>query len=337
MTFDELVARSDSGIGPGSFDESRCVVVDLDGARPEDGRHPLRVGSWPVVLIGVGPAQLHHSIGSSFDVVVQADDPLLPAVLQHCAQHHRVAVTLAMLLRGSSTMAPIDALVAESIAYSMLQGGPDFASWSHARAPRTGQVHDETDVLRIERTDDGSTIVLNRPSRHNAMDRRLRRELHDALRAADIDGSPRIVLMGDGPSFSSGGDLDEFGSFTDPADAHLVRMTDHPATASLDIGAQRLHAFVHGACMGGGLELAAFCGHVTAAPGTRFRLPEIELGLIPGAGGTVSITRRIGRQRMALLALSAAEIDAATALDWGLVDAVSSAGSSGWPATRVPA
>jgi enoyl-CoA hydratase/carnithine racemase len=79
---------------------------------------------------------------------------------------------------------------------------------------------------------------------------------------------------------------------------------------------------LHGAAFGGGIELAAFAGRVEAAPDTRIALPEIGLGLIPGAGGTVSITRRIGRQRTAALGLSGREIDATTARDWGLVDQI---------------
>jgi enoyl-CoA hydratase/carnithine racemase len=77
---------------------------------------------------------------------------------------------------------------------------------------------------------------------------------------------------------------------------------------------------VHGACAGAGVELPAFAGRVIADPGTTFLLPELAMGLIPGAGGTVSLPRRIGRERTAKLALSGEPIDAKTALDWGLVD-----------------
>jgi len=79
---------------------------------------------------------------------------------------------------------------------------------------------------------------------------------------------------------------------------------------------------VHGQVLGSGLEMAAFCGHVTCRAGARLGLPELALGLIPGAGGTVSITRRIGRWRTAYLVLSGVFVDPATALDWGLVDAL---------------
>ena len=80
---------------------------------------------------------------------------------------------------------------------------------------------------------------------------------------------------------------------------------------------------MHGATLGGGLELAAFAGHVVAHPDTLLGLPEIGLGLIPGAGGTVSLTRRIGRQRTAALGLTGRSIDAPTALRWGAIDAIS--------------
>ena len=73
--------------------------------------------------------------------------------------------------------------------------------------------------------------------------------------------------------------------------------------------------------MGSGLEMAAFCGWVGARDDSVFGLPELQLGLIPGAGGTLSVTRRIGRWRTAYLVLSGWTIDACTALAWGLVDA----------------
>lgn len=81
-------------------------------------------------------------------------------------------------------------------------------------------------------------------------------------------------------------------------------------------------AEVHGRVLGSGLEMAAFCGWVAARHDSVFGLPELELGLIPGAGGTLSVTRRIGRWRTAYLVLSGRTIDAGTALAWGLVDEV---------------
>ena len=84
-------------------------------------------------------------------------------------------------------------------------------------------------------------------------------------------------------------------------------------------------ARVHGPCAGAGIELAAFAGTVVAEAGTTFRLPEVGMGLIPGAGGTVSIPRRIGRWRTLYLALTGQPLDVATALAWGLADRRASA------------
>ena len=85
----------------------------------------------------------------------------------------------------------------------------------------------------------------------------------------------------------------------------------------------RTSVALHGACIGAGIELAAFAREVTATDDAHFQLPEVAFGLVPGAGGTVSLPRRIGRQRTAWLALSGRRIDASTALAWGLVDHVS--------------
>jgi enoyl-CoA hydratase/carnithine racemase len=74
--------------------------------------------------------------------------------------------------------------------------------------------------------------------------------------------------------------------------------------------------------VGAGIELPAFAAHVVAHPGAFFQLPEIGMGLIPGAGGTVSLPRRIGRQRTAWLALTGRRLDAPTALAWNLIDEV---------------
>ncbi|MCZ0997091.1 enoyl-CoA hydratase/isomerase family protein [Streptomyces mirabilis] len=81
-------------------------------------------------------------------------------------------------------------------------------------------------------------------------------------------------------------------------------------------------AHLHGACVGAGIELAAFAGRVLAAPDTLIRLPEVGMGLIPGAGGTASLPVRIGRERTAYLALSGDTLSAAQALGWGLVDEI---------------
>jgi enoyl-CoA hydratase/carnithine racemase len=213
------------------------------------------------------------------------------------------------------------ALDAESLAYSTLLGGPEFAAWLARRGPRP-LPPPAADPVRVRRDGALLRITLDRPERRNAYGRELRDALVAALAVAELDpGVERVLLDGAGPAFCSGGDLDEFGTTPDPVTAHLVR-TRAGAALPLHRLAARTEVRVHGACVGAGVELPAFAGRVVAAPSARFRLPEIGMGLIPGAGGTVGLPRRIGRWRTLFLALSGQDVDARTALAWGLVDAV---------------
>ena len=77
-----------------------------------------------------------------------------------------------------------------------------------------------------------------------------------------------------------------------------------------------------GACVGAGVEMAGFARRITATKAAWFQLPELAMGLLPGAGGCVSLVRRIGRQRTAWMILSGKRISARQALDWGLVDSL---------------
>jgi enoyl-CoA hydratase/carnithine racemase len=86
--------------------------------------------------------------------------------------------------------------------------------------------------------------------------------------------------------------------------------------------ADRLEVHVQGGCIGAGLEMAAWARELSATPNAWFQLPELAMGLLPGAGGCVSLSRRIGRQRTALLVLSGKRIGARTALEWGLIDRI---------------
>lgn len=229
------------------------------------------------------------------------------------------------VLRALDPSAPaFGGLITESLAYSTLQSGSEFGRWLAERGPvALPQIPDPVVARR-----DGDTlhVAFNRPQRHNAFTTDARAALLEALEVARLDPSvTALVLTGNGRSFCSGGDLAEFGTFDDPASAHLARTRYSPALVLEEITSRlgsACRAEVHGQVLGSGLEMAAFCGHVACHPDAVLGLPELALGLIPGAGGTVSITRRIGRWRTAYLVLSGATIDAVTALDWGLVDSV---------------
>jgi enoyl-CoA hydratase/carnithine racemase len=222
------------------------------------------------------------------------------------------------LLPLTASLPVLAGLVAESQAYSMLLAGPEFLAWRE-RTPRRVVADQDGEPVLLSREGAVLRIALNRPRRHNAFSHDVRDGLVAALDVALADPSARVELTGRGPSFCSGGDLDEFGTAPDVVTAHLIRLHRSPG-AAVHACADRVRAVVHGACIGAGIEIPAFAGCLLARSDAYFRLPELRMGLIPGAGGTVSVTRRIGRWRTAYLALSGQPIDVPTALRWGLVD-----------------
>ena len=150
--------------------------------------------------------------------------------------------------------------------------------------------------------------------------------LLEALEVARLDPSiTGLVLTGNGQSFCSGGDLAEFGTFEDPASAHLARTRYSPALVLDEITARlgtACQAVVHGQVLGSGLEMAAFCGQVTCHQDATLGLPELALGLIPGAGGTQRLPRAVGKAKAMDLALTGRMMDAVEAERAGLVSRV---------------
>ena len=259
-------------------------------------------------MTAIHPSALRNNL--LFNVVVTVDDAIAESRRRWplaCAAYED------LLARGST-------LEAESLVYSSLQDGPEFTAWRAATPVKPKQPNDEPAVL-MARVGDELRVTLNRPERRNALGVEIRDGLLDAFAVAHADASLRVVVTGNGPSFCAGGDLDEFGTFPSPQEAHVIRQQTSIGAAIAAI-AERVEFRIHGACYGSGIELPAFASHVVAHPDTVIALPEIGLGLIPGAGGTVSMTKRIGVTRMLELGLSRQPIDAQTALAWGLVDAV---------------
>jgi enoyl-CoA hydratase/carnithine racemase len=301
------------------------LAVDLRGAATGAPAHAAALralASLPCPTVAVGPEGAGPpGLREGFDVALE-DERSLDRIRERVARTPLAALTLVQLLRLGRTLELGEALVAESWAYATLQAGPEFAAWLRARgAPRPAPASDEPPVL-ARREGGVLTLVLNRPARRNACSSALRDALVEALTVAVADEEVReVVLRGAGAAFCSGGDLDEFGTLPDPATAHAVRSTRSAARLLAACG-DRVRACIHGACVGAGAELAAFARRVTAAPDAFFELPELAMGLVPGAGGTASLPRRIGRQRTAWLALSGERIDAHTALRWGLVDEI---------------
>jgi hypothetical protein len=332
------------GLGPeavGVLAGRPMIAVALDGRTAETELARL-VGSLPCILVGVdASAGRPEQIDAELDVML-SDRLEVPAPWVVCpqgverrlanlaasiARAPAAAVTVAQTLRVGIRLTPEDALVLESLAYGLLQGGPEHARWLASRdhrgpaAPASPSPAAGAPVT-VEREGSILTITFDRPGRRNAYDLATRDALIDALKVAVVDPTiGEVWLCGAGPVFCSGGDLDEFGTRADPVTAHQVRSTRSAAPWVMTIAA-RLTARLHGPCVGAGIELAAFASRVVAAPDTTIWLPELALGLLPGAGGTVSIPRRVGRARAAYLMLSGATLDVSEALRWGLVDRV---------------
>jgi enoyl-CoA hydratase/carnithine racemase len=302
------------------------LAVALDGAAPADAAaEALRgaLAALPCPTFAVAPdaaAPAARALADAFDVGVASRDELAPLV-EAAERAPLAAAALVQLLRGGEGRGVEQGLVAESFVYSMLQAGPEFAAWL-ASQPTLRPELPESPPLAVARDGARLELVLTNPMKRNAYSAEVRDRLCEALGLVVADDTiEEVVLRGEGPAFCAGGDLDEFGLLADPATAHAIRTT-RSAARLLARCADRVRAEIHGACVGAGIELPAFAGRVVARPDTWVRLPELAMGLVPGAGGTVSLPRRIGRQRTAWLALTGARVDAETAASWGLVDEI---------------
>lgn len=292
---------------------NRSAEISRDLAQVLDGL-PRPV----IAVAGAGSARARRLA----DVVV-ASEAEAATLRARIAKNPLTASVLVQLLRSTESLPVMDGLFAESLAYATLQAGPEYRAWLAAnRAAEPARPTDAGPAVVMTRNRGTLVLELNRASNRNAMSVEMRDALVEAFQLALADDTIRkLRLSGRGKCFSTGGDLTEFGQVPDPATGHAIRMQALPARFLAQCAA-RAEVHVHGACIGAGIELPAFARKLTAAPDAFFQLPELNFGLIPGAGGTVSVPRRIGRQRAAWMMLWGKRINARTALDWGLVDAI---------------
>jgi 3-hydroxyacyl-CoA dehydrogenase len=172
-----------------------------------------------------------------------------------------------------------------------------------------------TPIVRLERDAELALVVVNHPP-VNTITADVRAGLSQALATIRGDDSIRAaVLLCEGSTFFSGADIGEFSG--PPREVEYRELFN--GYESLDVP---VVAAMHGTVMGGGLEIALACHYRVAAPGTRFALPEVTLGIIPGAGGTQRLPRLIGAEQALDFILSAKPIDAARASELGIVDAL---------------
>ena len=319
----------------GTLEGHPMLVVDLD--RPTGtGRLeiPPAFGS---VVIAISRTGTSDDRLSGVDVAISGSDRSarpwvsvadldeeLDAMAVAVQRSPMASVALVQVLRSGRSDSLDHDLLIESLAYSTLQSGPEFARWLAAKPATPVAPLTPTSVrsLVVERSGARLSLTFDRPRVRNAYSRAMRDELCEALAVACADPSIREVhLHGRGPDFCSGGDLAEFGTRPDAAAGHLIR-TSRSAARLLGVVGDRTVAHLHGACVGAGVELPALASRVVARADTHLRLPEVAMGLIPGAGGTATLPRRIGRHRTGWLALTGQFIGADTGRDWGLIDEV---------------
>lgn len=305
------------------FDEHHYLLVDLHAQTKKfstSDKQSIRtfLQQLPCPSIAIATA---HPLNDAFDIVVTSPEET-KTLCSNIERTPIAAMTLVQVLRCTERLPAAEGLLVESLAYATLQAGPEFKKWSLANPPTAVEISDVGPPLLTEREGDTLRVQLNRPSRRNAISVEIRDALTELFQLVTADTSlQQVTISGSGACFSIGGDVDEFGTTPDPARAHAIRSIRLPARYLIAC-ADRVAFHVHSACIGAGIEIPAFGHRVTAARNAFFQLPEVRFGLIPGAGGCVSISARIGRQRAAYMALSGKKINAATALEWGLIDEI---------------
>jgi len=154
-------------------------------------------------------------------------------------------------------------------------------------------------------------VTLNRPQALNALNEALIAELNDALSGFEADASVGCtVITGSEKAFAAGADVKEMAEKT-YVESYLGRFLD--GWTRIAETRKPVIAAVSGFCLGGGLELAMMCDIIIAADSAKFALPEITLGIMPGAGGTQRLPRFIGKAKAMDLILTGRMMDAAEA------------------------
>jgi enoyl-CoA hydratase/carnithine racemase len=174
-------------------------------------------------------------------------------------------------------------------------------------------------AVLYEKRDNIAWVTLNRPERLNAYNVEMRDSLFEVLSAIYDDPDVRaMVLAGAGSSFSTGGDVSEFGQAPSPTAARWIRFRRDVWGRLRSLPVPSVAA-VHGFTVGGGMEMALLCDIAIAASDARFCLPEAGLGMIPGVAGTQTSARRLKFGWALDLCITGRWIDARQALILGLV------------------
>lgn len=178
---------------------------------------------------------------------------------------------------------------------------------------------DETELVHVERRDDGVAVVTLDNPKVNALSSALLGQLKAVADGLHADPPGAVVITGGDRLFAAGADISEFGGPHEAAviGGHFVATLDAIATIP-----RMVIAAVSGVALGGGCEIALACDLRIASERARFGQPEILLGIIPGGGGTQRLARLVGVSRAKDIILTGRQVEAAEALRIGLVDEV---------------
>ena len=169
-----------------------------------------------------------------------------------------------------------------------------------------------------------TTITINRPNKLNALNIETIEELHNAFKKANNEKETKVVIVkGSGEkAFVAGADISEFANFTEEEGKQLALKGQTILFDFIENLSTPVIAAVNGFALGGGLELAMACHFRVASDNAKMGLPEVSLGVIPGYGGTQRLPQLIGKGRAMELIMTASMIDANQALNYGLVNHV---------------
>lgn len=171
------------------------------------------------------------------------------------------------------------------------------------------------------KVEDGVAIVaINRPPA-NALAQQLIRELDELLTEVEQNDEVRVVLIhGEGRFFSAGADIKEFTSVSSPEQSVELSKNGQTVFERIESFPKPVIAAIHGAALGGGLELAMSCHIRYVAEDAKLGLPEINLGIIPGFGGTQRLPRYVGLGKAAEMIFTGEPISGTEAVEWGLAN-----------------
>jgi enoyl-CoA hydratase/carnithine racemase len=178
------------------------------------------------------------------------------------------------------------------------------------------------DLVRLSAEGGVAVVTLDHPPL-NLVTLELTRQLHGLLGRLAADPGVRVLVVtgAGGRAFCAGSDIGEFPSVQDDVVGKKMRF-ENETWSRLDDFPRPTIAALNGLAYGGGLELATCCDLIVAEAGARLALPEIKLGVLPGTGGTVRVTRRVGEGRAKEMMFFGEPIDAETGRSWGLVNRV---------------